>query len=244
MQVIITSDYDNLSKQAAALVAHEMKLNPSIVLGLATGSTPEGMYKTLVDKVKNGELSFRWVTTYNLDEYLHLPIESDQSYNWYMHHHLFNHVDLVDERIHIPNGNANDIVDECVRYDQSIIDAGGIDLQVLGIGSNGHIGFNEPAKSLDVETHVVELTQETRQANARYFASIEEVPTHAVTMGVGSIMKSRQIMLLASGENKAEIVAKILDGDVDTHIPASLLRLHPNVTLILDEAAAKYVKHK
>lgn len=222
---------------SAAILEQIIKNKPNPVLGLATGSTPIPLYKELVRMHKRG-LDFSNVTTINLDEYVGLPSNHPQSYRYFMEENLFRQVNVDRSRTYVPQGDASDLEEECRRYDQ-IIHSHPIDVQVLGIGINGHIGFNEPDLSLKSKTHVVKLAQETIQANARFFKSIDEVPTHALTMGLQAILLSKQILLLAFGEEKAEAVVEAVYGDVRTNLPASILQLHPNVTFVLDEASAK-----
>jgi len=238
MKIYIVEDYRQLSLKAAAIVAGQINVKPNAVLGLATGSTPEGMYSELVRLYRAGAVDFSEVKTFNLDEYAGLDPGHPQSYHYYMHHHLFNHVNIPAGNIHLPCGNAADITAGCREYDQKIAAAGGIDLQVLGIGVNGHIGFNEPGESLSVGTHLIDLSQETIEANSRFFASAEEVPRQAVTMGMGSIMKARRILLLASGKNKARAIQETVCGRVTPRVPASFLQLHRRAILIIDREAA------
>lgn len=237
MKFIVTKDYDEMSKVGAQMVIEQIRQKSTSVLGLATGSTPEGMYKLLIEAYKNG-LDFSKVTTFNLDEYYGLKPDHPQSYRYFMDKHLFNHINIDKNNIHIPSGVSTDIDRECENYDRSIMEAGGIDLQILGIGRNGHIGFNEPDTTLKVNTHVTRLTQDTIDANSRFFNSINEVPTSAITMGMGTIMKSKKIVLLASGSSKAPAISKISQSYIDMKVPASLLQLHPNVVVILDRDAA------
>lgn len=238
MKIFVAKDYQELSIRAAATVAGQVILKNSAVLGLATGSTPEGMYRRLVEMGREGAVDFRGVTTFNLDEYLGLDPGHPQSYHHYMYRHLFDHINADPAKIHIPAGNARDMAAYCREYDEKIAAAGGIDLQVLGIGGNGHIGFNEPDEYLKTGTHVVDLTEETVEANSRFFASREEVPRQAVTMGMASVMKAGRILLLASGEGKARAIKDTVSGRVTTRVPASFLQLHRDVVLILDEEAA------
>ncbi|SHM44603.1 glucosamine-6-phosphate deaminase [Caldanaerovirga acetigignens] len=240
MKLIIAKDYEEMSKKAAQIIAEEIKKKPNLVLGLATGATPVGTYRELVKMYKNGEVDFSRVITFNLDEYLGLSPDDERSYHYYMYSNFFNHVNVKPENIHIPNGVAEDIDEECRRYDEAIEKAGGIDLQLLGIGVNGHIGFNEPGDELLTATHVTNLAPDTIKANARFFESIDEVPKKAITVGLGTIMKAKKIILLASGREKAKIMAELLDEDaVSTKVPASFLLLHRDVTIIMDEEAAK-----
>ena len=244
IKVIITRDYDEMSKLAAKMIADAIRAKPNIVLGLATGGTPEGCYKELVRMHKEEGLDFSQVVTFNLDEYVGLPPDHPQSYHYYMDVHLFNHVNIKRENIHIPDGMAKDLEKHCQEYEEMIKKAGGIDLQLLGIGRNGHIGFNEPGSPFDSRTRVVELTETTRRDNARFFKSIDEVPTHAVTMGLATIMEAKKIILLASGENKADAIAKAVEGPKTTRVPASILQDHPDCTFIIDKEAASKLKGK
>lgn len=237
MQLIVT-DAQQAAVRAAGLYVDLLRRKPDAVLGLATGSTPLGLYARLAALYRAGELSFRRATSFNLDEYVGLPATHDQSYRYFMEHNLFSHVDLPAERTHVPSGL--DVSDAALAgYDAAIEAAGGIDLQLLGLGGNGHIGFNEPGTPFGLGTHVVELTARTRQDNARFFASLDEVPTHAATMGVKTVMHARAILLLAFGRAKAEAVRAALTGPVTEEVPASVLQLHPDVTVICDEEAAK-----
>jgi glucosamine-6-phosphate deaminase len=242
MKIIVTETYRELSLQAASLVAEEIKRCKKNVLGLATGSTPEGMYAELTKQYREGNLDFSAVVTFNLDEYVSLEPGHPQSYQYYMRQHLFDHVNILPENINIPSGCATDLEGECHAYDNKIEKAGGIDLQVLGIGANGHIGFNEPDSSLKVATHCVSLTEETIAANSRFFETPQQVPRKAVTMGVGSIMKAAKIILLASGSGKAEAIRLTTEGVVTTAVPASILQMHRDVTLIVDREAAAQLK--
>lgn len=237
MQLIVT-DAQQAAVRAAGLYVDLLRRKPDAVLGLATGSTPLGLYARLAALYRAGELSFRRATSFNLDEYVGLPATHDQSYRYFMEHNLFSHVDLPAERTHVPSGL--DVSDAALAgYDAAIEAAGGIDLQLLGLGGNGHIGFNEPGTPFGLGTHVVELTARTRQDNARFFASLDEVPTHAATMGVKTVMHARAILLLAFGSAKAEAVRAALTGPVTEEVPASVLQLHPDVTVFCDEEAAK-----
>lgn len=227
-----------LNEVAAGIIAGLLQTKPNAVLGLATGSTPVGIYKELVNLYAAGKISFREASAFNLDEYVGLPKGHPESYYTYMQNHLYNHIDMPPQNRHIPDGNAPDPEAECRRYDELLRRAGRIDLQILGIGHNGHIGFNEPAPELISGTHVVRLSDKTRQANARFFSSPDEVPATAITMGVGAILKARQILLVAKGADKAEIVRKALHGPITTEVPASLLQTHPRLTVLLTEDAA------
>lgn len=239
MNLIKVKDYQEMSNEACKKVLEKMKELERPVLGLATGSTPVGMYERLIEEFKNNRISFKNVITFNLDEYVGLTKDNPASYHYFMMDKLFNHVDMPLENIHIPNGVAEDLQQECLRYEEMIREAGGIDLQILGIGLNGHIGFNEPGTKFTSRTHVVKLTESTRQANSRFFNSIDEVPTEAITMGIETIMESKEIILLVSGENKADTVARLLSGQITEEFPASVLHKHENVTVIADEAALR-----
>ena len=244
MKIIIEKNYSDLSKKAADIIEKEIKNKPNLILGLATGSTPVGTYKELIRRHKEEGLDFAKVTTFNLDEYLGIPHDHINSYHYFMYDNLFKHINIDEDNINIPNGNPEDVEEYCKSYDEDIEKQGGIDLQILGIGENGHIAFNEPDDKLYLGTHITDLTESTIKANARFFDSIEEVPKKAITMGLGSIMKSKKILLLANGKNKANIIRELLKDDVvSTHNPASLLLLHPDVTIILDEeSASEYLK--
>ncbi len=242
MKVIIAKNYEEMSKIAAKEMAKLLYVKPNAVLGLATGSTPEGVYKELIELNKEHKIDFSKVTSYNLDEYKGLKGEHPQSYRYFMNTNLFNHVNIDKSRTHVPNGVAEDFEKECAEYDKAVENAGGIDLQLLGIGINGHIGFNEPSDFLNLNTHVTDLTEDTIKANSRFFDHIDEVPTQAVTMGLGSIMKAKKIILLASGEKKAEIISKLVEDKISTRVPASMLQVHPNVLVIVDEEAGSLLK--
>jgi len=242
MKILVVKNYDEMSKVAAKELAEVISKKPEATLGLATGGTPVGMYKELIDMHKNNSLDFSKVTTVNLDEYVGLSGEHDQSYRYFMDSNLFNHVNIRKEYTYVPNGLAEDMLKECVNYDKRIEELGGIDVQVLGIGSNGHIGFNEPSDTLSLGTHVTDLAESTIEANSRYFASKEEVPTKALTMGLGAIMKAKKILLMVSGESKAEIMDKVVNGKITTQVPASFLQMHKDVVLIIDEDAARKIK--
>lgn len=234
MKIIVVDDYHRLSAKAAAIVAGQVILKNNSVLGLATGSTPEGMYAQLAQMYREETLDFSAVTTFNLDEYMGLDPNHPQSYHYYMHQHFFNHVNIPGQNIHIPSGAGY----FGPAYDAMIEAAGGIDLQVLGIGGNGHIGFNEPGRYLNAQTHLIELSEETIEANSRFFRTKKEVPCQAITMGMGSIMKARRILLLASGKGKARAIKETVNGKISTEVPASFLQLHGEVTLIMDQEAA------
>ncbi len=232
MKIIICKNYDEMSEKSAEIVAAQIKENPNTVLGLATGSTPEGMYACLSKKCADGELSFENVKTANLDEYYPITPDNDQSYRYFMDKHLFDNINIDKRNTNVPDGTAADPDAEGKRYDAMIESLGGIDLQVLGIGRNGHIGFNEPDTKLITGTHVTELTPDTIDANARFFASEADVPRRALTMGIGTILKSRKIIILANGSEKKNAVRRMLENVIDTSCPATLLNLHSDVTLI------------
>lgn len=242
MRIIVCENYEEVSKKAAQMILSQVTLKPNSVLGLATGSTPIGMYENLVKLNENGDIDFSEVRTFNLDEYYNLPKENDQSYHYFMYKNLFDHININPENIHIPNGMTDDVNAECERYDELIKEAGGVDIQVLGIGNNAHIGFNEPTINFEKGTHLVELEESTIEANSRFFDNIEDVPKKAITMGVGSIFKSKKIMLIATGENKAEAIYNTVYGKVVPEVPASILQFHSDIVLILDKKAAKLLK--
>jgi len=242
LKILRTKDYADMSRKTANLISAQVILKPDCVLGLATGSSPVGAYMQLVDWYNKGDVDFSRVRTVNLDEYLGLPRENDQSYYYFMHHNLFDHVNLPEGATNLPNGMAEDMDAECARYDALIRSLGGVDLQLLGIGHDGHIGFNEPCDHFPTGTHVVELAERTIEANQRFFASRDEVPRKAVTMGIGTIMAARKVVLVASGAEKAPIVKEAFFGPVTPQVPASILQMHPDVTLVADEAALSLVK--
>lgn len=238
MKIVIKKDYVELSKFAALEVKNILEDNPNCTLGLATGSTPLGLYKELIKLYNLGEINFSSVTTFNLDEYRGLNEEDEQSYKYFMNDNLFNHINIDKNNTFIPNGIAEDVERECENYEKLIGEKGGIDLQVLGIGMNGHIGFNEPNQELYLNTHLETLTEETLNSNSIFFTNKEKMPTEALTMGIGSIMKAKKIILLISGKNKAEVVKKLVSGKITTDFPASILQVHNDCTVILDEEAA------
>ncbi len=238
MNIIIVKDYEEMSRKAAHLFVAQLLNKPNSVLGLATGSTPMGLYKELIRFYNEGMISFKSATAFNLDEYVGLEKEHPQSYWRFMQENFFTKVDLPVTRQFIPSGVAEDIAAESYNYDKNITLKGGIDLQVLGIGRNGHIGFNEPDLKFEARTHVVKLDEQTIEDNARFFDDISMVPTLAISMGVKTIMQSRSIILLASGKEKGEAIKKMLSGNITPELPASVLQLHPSVTAIIDLAAA------
>lgn len=237
MKLIVCENYAEVSKAGADIIAELLKAKPECVLGLATGSTPVGMYQELAKMNKAGEITFKQVTSFNLDEYYPLAPDHDQSYRYFMNHNLFDHVDIDKSKTHVPDGLAADPDAMGKAYDEAIEAAGGIDLQVLGLGPNGHIAFNEPEEELYAGTHKTALTDSTIEANARFFESKADVPTHAVTMGIGSIMKARKIIVLANGKVKHPVVEKMLSGRITTMCPGTLLLAHADVTLIVDRDA-------
>ncbi len=238
MRIIVTKDYKDMSRKAANIISAQIITKPDCVLGLATGSSPIGTYDQLVEWYEKGDLDFSAVRSVNLDEYRGLDHAHDQSYYYFMHEHLFDRVNIDPANTNVPDGTEPDAEKECRRYEELIASYGGVDLQLLGLGHNGHIGFNEPAPVFDKVTHCVDLTESTIEANKRFFASADDVPRQAYTMGIGTIMKAKKILVVVSGEDKAEIVAKAFCGDVTPDVPASILQFHPDVTVVVDEAAA------
>lgn len=244
MEIYILDDYDEVSRKASQILASQVTLKPDSVLGLATGSTPEGMYKLLVEMYKDGILDFSEVVTYNLDEYCNISLDNEQSYHYYMNEKLFKHVNLKKENINIPSGNAEDINGFCKAYDESILKLGKIDLQVLGIGTNGHIGFNEPNVNFEASTHFVKLDEKTIEANSRFFDKKEDVPQSAITVGIKSIMQSKKIVLMATGDTKKDVVEQMIFGSVTPNLQASILQIHQNVTIIVDKKAGSKIIDK
>ena len=242
MKIYCGKDYKEMSRIAAKIIAAQIILKPDCVLGLATGSTPVGAYENLVEWYKQGDLDFSQVTSVNLDEYKGLSGDNDQSYRYFMNKNLFDHVNIDKSRTFVPNGLEPDSEKASKEYDAIIESVGGVDLQLLGIGHNGHIGFNEPADELCKGTHCVDLTASTIEANKRFFEKEEDVPRQAYTMGIGTIMKAKKILLVASGADKAEIIAKSLTGPVTPQVPASILQFHNDVTVVCDEAAFSKLK--
>lgn len=236
MKVIVVKDYQAMSDLGAEIIANTIKANPSCTLGLATGGSPVGSYQNLVKAYENKEISFKDVKTYNLDEYCGISRSHPQSYYYFMHDNLFNHVDICEENVHIPAVSNDNLDEDCKKYNDMLHEAS-IDLQLLGIGGNGHIGFNEPGTPFEQETFIVKLTEKTRQDNKRFFQSIDEVPTHAITMGIQNIMQAKKILMLISGTSKADTVVKLLSGEITTDFPASVLQNHPDVTVIIDQDA-------
>lgn len=237
MNIYKAKDYKDMSRKAANIISAQVIMKPNCVLGLATGSTPIGTYDQLVEWYNKGDLDFSEVTTVNLDEYKGLPRTNDQSYYYFMHQHLFDRVNIDLERTNVPNGMEPDAEKECGRYEELIRSLGGVDLQLLGLGHNGHIGFNEPGEAFEKETHCVDLTESTIEANKRFFASADDVPKQAYTMGIKTIMQAKKILIVVNGENKADIVERAFFGPVTPEVPASILQLHNDVTLVGDEEA-------
>ena len=234
MKFITVDNYETLSRKAATIIAAEVVSNPNCVLGLATGSSPVGTYKNLIEWCKNGDLDFSGVTSINLDEYTGLDGSNDQSYRYFMNNNLFDYINIDKANTYVPDGKANDLKAECEAYDNRINEMG-IDIQLLGIGLDGHIGFNEPDEYFTKETHLVTLDPSTIEANARFFESIDDVPKTAVTMGMGGIMSAKKVLLIANGQAKKAILEKAFFGPIDPKVPASILQLHPDVTVIFSE---------
>ncbi len=242
MELHVYENAAELNREAAEQMIRQINMKPDSFLGLATGGTPLGVYELLVKAFQKGKVSFRSTITMNLDEYVGLGQDHPQSYFYYMKENLFRHIDLPESQAFIPNGTADDLVQECARYDEVFRRYQPIDLQLLGLGINGHIGFNEPGKQLIGATHIVDLDDSTREANARFFESLGGVPKQALTMGIGMILKSKKILLLVSGEQKAEVLQEAFEGPITTECPASLLQTHPNVVVMADKAAAKLMR--
>ncbi len=241
MKIIKAKDYNDMSRKAANVISAQVIMKPGCVLGLATGSTPIGTYAQLVEWYQKGDLDFSEVTTVNLDEYKGLPRDNDQSYYYFMNHHLFSKVNVDPARTFLPDGMEPDSGKACSDYNKVIADAGGIDLQLLGLGHNGHIGFNEPSDVFEAGTHCVDLTESTIKANQRFFASIEEVPRQAYTMGIQTIMQAKKVLVVVSGEDKAAIVKEAFFGPITPRVQASVLQLHSDVTVVADEAALSLI---
>lgn len=238
MKIVVVKDYEELSKRAGEMIVKEVCENPEITLGLATGSTPIGTYKEMIRHYKEGKVDYSKVKTFNLDEYIGIEKDHEASYNYYMKDNLFNHINIDMTNVHIPDGKASNMEKQCKEYDRKIEDAGGIGIQLLGIGSNGHIGFNEPGDELSAGTCIVELSDSTIKDNEKHFSDKEEVPRSAITLGMAGILKADKIIMIINGVNKHETVKNLLDKDViTTKLPASLLRLHKDATIIIDEEA-------
>lgn len=242
MKLLVVKNYEEISEVAAKIFKDVIIEKPNAILGLATGSTPIGLYKNLIEMNKNKEIDFSNVKTINLDEYVGLGEENTQSYRYFMNENLFNHININKANTFLPNGLAKDLGEEAKDYDRKIDELGGIDIQILGIGGNGHIAFNEPSDFLIEGTHVTSLAQSTIEANSRFFNSKGEVPTRALSMGIGQIMKSKKILLLVKGQDKVDAVKKLLNGNITTHNPASMLKMHKDVTIIIDEEMANAIK--
>jgi glucosamine-6-phosphate deaminase len=240
VEVIIKNNYEEISKLAADYLINTVKAKNDAILGLPTGSTPIGMYQEVINRYKDN-ISFQNVRTFNLDEYVGLDKSNLNSYRYFMDENLFSHIDIKEENIHIPNGVATDIEKECINYENLLKTTGQMDIMYLGIGHNGHIGFNEPDEFFEPYTHIVKLTEDTIEANKRFFDNIESVPKTAITMGIKTIMSAKKIILLASGESKAEAISKTVKGKITPRVPASILQLHNDVTLIIDKDAAKFL---
>lgn len=244
MRIYQTENYQQMSKKAANIIAAQIISNPESILGLATGSTPIGTYKNLVKKYQDGDIDFKGITSINLDEYVGLSKDDDQSYRYFMNDNLFNHVNIDINNTYVPDGTQKDAELECKKYDEIIKKSGGIDLQLLGIGQNGHIGFNEPDSVFTFGTHCVDLTENTINANARFFDDINKVPKKAYSMGIGNIFSAKKILLVASGENKAQAVYDSFFSAITPNVPASILQLHSDVILVADKDALKIVNDK
>lgn len=244
MLLLIKDTFEDMSREAAKLIADRIHRKPNLVLGLATGSTPLGLYKELIRMHKEEGLSFAKITTFNLDEYIGLPRTHDQSYYYFMWENLFKHIDVDPRYIHVPNGMATDIEGHCAWYDNEINRLGGIDVQVLGIGANGHIAFNEPGSSLGSRTRIKTLTEQTVKDNARFFKTIDEVPKTAITMGIGTIMEAKEIVLLANSTNKARAIKEAVEGPITAMVPASIIQMHRKAYVIVDKAAASTLTHQ
>lgn len=240
MRIIKAKNYHDMSRKVANILSAHIILKPNSVLGLATGSTVIETYNQLIDWYQKGDLDFSMISTVNLDEYVGLNSDDKQSYRYYMNHHLFDHINICKKHTFLPNGITADVEKECHNYEEIIRNLGGVDVQLLGLGHNGHIGFNEPNKAFEQITHCVTLEENTRMANARFFDRMEQVPTHAITMGIKTIMQAKQIVLAVSGTDKADILNKVLSGPITPHVPGSILQMHPNVIVVADEAALEH----
>ena len=238
MEVIIKESYEEESKLAAELIADVIRRKPRAVIGLATGSTPLGTYKELIRLHKEEGLDFSRAITFNLDEYVGLTHDHPQSYHYFMWENFFKHINVNSKNVHIPDGTSKDIPGFCRWYEEQIVKCGGLDVQLLGIGGNGHIAFNEPGSSLGSRTRAKTLDERTRQDNARFFRNLNEVPKYAITMGIGTIMDARQLILLANGAGKAEAIAKTVEGPITAMVPATIVQLHPKATIVIDKAAS------
>lgn len=241
MKIYKLKDYKSLSEKAAQIIASQLILKPDSVLGLATGSTPEGLYKELIKLYEENIIDFKDVTTFNLDEYYGMHRHNPQSYYYYMRKNLLDHINIEKESIHIPNGLASNVKKHCNEYEANIKAVGGIDFQILGVGRNGHIGFNEPADEFVAETHLVHLQEETIKDNSRFFENLEDVPSKAISMGIKTIMDAKKILFIANGEGKAKAVYDSIKGPITPRVPASIIQLHSDVTVVVDEEAGKLI---
>lgn len=237
MRIIVCENYEEMSEKSAKMFVSQIMLKPKSVIGLATGSTPIGLYDNLIKYNKSGDIDFSEVISFNLDEYYPISPDNNQSYRYFMNEHLFNHINIDKNNTFVPNGMSTDTDEECKKYEALIEEKGGVDIQLLGIGLNGHIGFNEPCDNLCAVTHITNLTESTIEANSRFFADKSEVPTKALTMGIGTILKAKKIVLLISGENKHEVLKKLLDDEITSAVPATLLKAHSDVVIFCDKAA-------
>lgn len=242
MRIIKTKDYQELSRKAANIISAQVIIKPNCVLGLATGSSPIGTYKQLIDWYDKGDIDFSQIKTVNLDEYKGLAPDNDQSYYYFMYENFYKHINIDLRNVHIPNGLEKDIKVECERYNQVISSLGGVDLQLLGLGYNGHIGFNEPDEIFKSKTHCVVLSQSTIDANSRFFENNDDIPKYAYTMGIKSIMEANKIVVIVSGEGKAQILKDVIEGPITPSVPASILQIHKDVTIVADEAALSLLK--
>jgi len=244
MEVIIKENYEELSKFAASIVCEQINNKPNSTIGLATGSTPLGTYKELIKLYEENKVDFSEVVSFNLDEYVGLEPDHSQSYRYFMKYNFFDHINIKSENYFLPDGMSKDISESCREYENKIKESGGIDLQILGIGANGHIAFNEPGSSLGSRTRVKTLTEKTIKDNSRFFENIDDVPRYAITMGIGTIMESRSIILLATGENKADAIAKTIEGPITAMVPATIVQLHQKAIIIIDREAGSKLKGK
>ncbi len=242
MKIVVFDNLEEISKEAFKLVFEQIKKKKNTSLGLATGSSPIGLYKLMIEAYRKNKLDFSEVSTYNLDEYIGVPKENKNSYWYFMNENLFHHINIKEENCHIPNANSSNILEECLNYDKMIEEIGGVDIQILGIGRNGHIGFNEPGSSFKSKTWIVDLKRETIEDNARFFKNKSLVPTKAITMGISTIMSAKKIILLAYGEKKQEAIRKMTYGEITEKVPASVLQMHNNVTILVDKEAAKLIE--
>ncbi len=237
MRIIATMDYQEMSRKAANIISAQVILNPNSVLGLATGSSPIGTYKQLIEWYHKGDIDFSLIKTVNLDEYKGMSPDNPQSYSYFMNENFFQHININLKNVHIPNGLAEDAQKECRRYDEIIASLGGVDLQLLGLGNNGHIGFNEPNDNFIRTTHCVALSQSTIDANSRFFQNFEEIPRYAYTMGIGNIMEANKIVVVVNGKGKAQILKEVIEGPITPSVPASILQFHKDVTIVADQEA-------